>query len=89
MSEIVEMQDVDPASFAKVIEEGGRPKIKVGDRECALISIEDLEFLEEIENKLDLLDALESLREACEDKRIIPWDDLLRDLKQSRDTHGL
>ncbi len=78
-------QDTCLSSVAtRVIQEGERVRLKVGDREVAVISLEDLAFLEEVENKLDLLDALEALQEAVKDKRLIPWDNVLEDLKKSR-----
>jgi hypothetical protein len=45
--------------------------------------------LEDVENRLDLLDALEALEEAAQDKRIIPWEELLEDIKRSRQADGL
>lgn len=59
-------------------------RLRVADREVAVVSLEDLDFLKDVENKLDLLDALEALQEATEDKRLIPWEDLLKNVKQSR-----
>ncbi|MGB6065181.1 MAG: hypothetical protein WBG50_10250 [Desulfomonilaceae bacterium] len=84
MPQIVE-QDSSLSSVANRVTEGGeRVRLKVGDQEVAVVSLEDLDFLEEVENKLDLLDALEALQEAAEDKRLIPWEELLEDVKRSR-----
>jgi hypothetical protein len=70
----------------RVIREGERVRLKVGDLEVAVISLEDLDFLEEIENKLDLLDALDALEEAVKDKKLIPWEDILDEVRRNRDT---
>jgi len=85
MEEITQQQDTSLSSAAeRVIQEGERVRVRVGDREVAVISLEDLEFLEGIENDLDLLDALKELREAARDKKLIPWDQILEDVKRSR-----
>ena len=49
----------DLSSVADRVEDGERVVIKIGTKEFAVISMEDLEFLEEVENNLDLLSALE------------------------------
>jgi hypothetical protein len=78
-------QDSTLSSVAnRVTEAGERVRLKIGDREVAVVSLEDLDFLEDVENRLDLLDALEALQEAAEDKKLIPWDELLEDIKRSR-----
>lgn len=83
-------QDTALSSVAdRVTQEGERVRLKVGDREIAVISLEDLDFLEDIENRLDLLDALEALQEATKDKRIVPWEELLEDIRRSRQADGL
>jgi len=35
------------------------------------------------------MDALDALQEASRDKRLIPWEELLEDVKRSRQTGGL
>jgi len=83
-------QDPALSSVAnRVTQEGQRVRLRIGDQEVAVISLEDLDFLEDVENKLDLLDALEALQEAAEDKRLIPWEDLLEEIKQGRQADGL
>jgi hypothetical protein len=88
------MQDVieqDPALSSvanRVTQDGERVRLRVGDREIAVISLEDLEFLEDVENRLDLLAALEALQEAAEDKRLVPWEDLLEEIKRGRQSGG-
>lgn len=85
MQEITEQQDTSLSSVAeRVIQEGERVRVRVGDREVAVISLEDLEFLEDVENDLDLLDALKELREAAKDKKLIPWEQILEDVKRGR-----
>ena len=81
MTQVFE-QESSLSSVATRVEEGERVRLKVGEREIAVISLEDLDFLEDVENKLDLLDALEALQEAAEDKRLIPWEELLEEVKQ-------
>ena len=44
-----------------------------GKAVAALVSIEDLELLEELENRMDLEDAREALREV-ESEGSIPWE---------------
>jgi hypothetical protein len=84
MLEIIE-HDSDLSSVAdRVIQEGERVRVPVGDQEVAVISLEDLEFLEGVENDLDLMDALRELREASKDKQLIPWEELLANLKRDR-----
>ncbi len=73
---------------ARVTQEGERVRLKVGDREIAVISLEDMDFLDDIENQLDVPDALEALQEATQDKRIIPWEELLEEIKRSRQAAG-
>lgn len=68
----------------RVITEGERVRVRVGDREVAIISIEDLEFLEDVENKLDLLSVLTALQEAAKDKELVPWEEILANLKKER-----
>jgi hypothetical protein len=78
-------QDSALSSVAdRVIREGERVRVRVGDQEVAVISLEDLEFLEGVENDLDLMDALRELREASKDKQLIPWEELLANLKRDR-----
>jgi|GEM_PF-1122410 len=89
MQEVIEQDAALSAVATRVTVEKERVRLKVGDREVAVVSLEDLDFLEDIENKLDLLDALEALQEATEDKRLIPWEDLLEDVKRSRQADGL
>ncbi|AFM25852.1 hypothetical protein [Desulfomonile tiedjei] len=86
---IVEQDSALSSVASRVAEEGERVRLKVGDREIAVISLEDLDFLEDVENKLDLLDALEALKEASEDKRLIPWEELLKDLGRNHKDDGL
>ena len=88
MTQVFE-QESSLSSVATRVEEGERVRLKVGEREIAVISLEDLDFLEDVENKLDLLDALEALQEAAEDKRLIPWEELLEEVKRSRQCDGL
>ena len=73
----------------QVTQEGERVRLRIGDREVAVVSLEDLDFLEDVENKLDLLDALRALQEASEDKRLIPWEELLEDVRRGRQADGL
>ena len=73
----------------RVITEGDRVRVRVGDREVAVISVEDLEFLEEVENDLDLLSALKELREAAEDRKFIPLEKILGDIIRSRQADGV
>ena len=89
MQEIIKQDDTLNSVATRVTEEKERIRLKIGDREVAVVSVEDLAFLEDVENKLDLLDALEALQEATEDKRLIPWEDLLEDIKRSRQADGL
>jgi hypothetical protein len=89
VQDIIEQDSALSDVAARVTEEKERVRLKIGDREVAVVSLEDLDFLEDIENKLDLLDALEALKEATEDKRLIPWEDLLEDVKRNRQTDGL
>jgi hypothetical protein len=84
MPEIVEPDAVLTSVAHRVTQERERVRLRVGDREIAVISLEDLDFLEDLEDRLDLLDALEALREAAEDKRLIRWEDILDDIKHSR-----
>jgi hypothetical protein len=81
-------QDSTLSSAVSQVEEGERVRLRVGDREVAVVSLEDLAFLEDVENNMDLLDALEALQEASEDKRLIPWEDLLEDVKRGREADG-
>jgi len=46
---------------------------------AAVVPIEDLLFLEEIEDRLDLEEALASLKEA-EGEELIPWEKVKKDL---------
>ncbi len=46
---------------------------------AALVPIEDLQFLEEIEDRLDLEEALAALKEA-EGEELIPWEKVKKDL---------
>jgi hypothetical protein len=89
MPQVTEQDSALSSAVTRVTQGGERVRLKVGDREIAVISVEDLEFLEEIENRLDLLDALEALQEATKDKKIIPWEELLEDIRQSRQADGL
>ncbi len=81
-------QDSTLSSAVSQVEEGERVRLRVGDREVAVVSLEDLAFLEDVENNMDLLDALEALQEASEDKKLIPWEDLLEDVKRGREADG-
>jgi hypothetical protein len=84
MTQTFEQDSALSSAANRVTEAGERVRLKVGDREVAVVSLDDLDFLEDIENKLDLLDALEALQEAAEDKKLIPWEELLEDVKRSR-----
>jgi hypothetical protein len=88
MPQILE-QDSTLSSAVSQVAEGERVRLRVGDREVAVISLEDLDFLEEVEDKIDLLDALDALQEASKDKRIIPWENILEDIKRDRQADGL
>ena len=46
---------------------------------AAVVPIEDLQFLEEIEDRLDLEEALAALKEA-EGEELIPWEKVKKDL---------
>ncbi len=89
MQEIIEQDSALSSVVNRVTQEGERVRVKVGEQEIAVVSIEDLAFLEEIESKLDLLDALEALQEATRDKKIIPWEDLLQEIQRSRQSDDL
>ncbi len=84
MIEAIEAQEMELSSVARAVKEGGRAKIKIGDQEFAIISLEDLEFLEDVENDLDLLEVLKAVREIAGNKQLIPWEELLANLKQDR-----
>jgi hypothetical protein len=84
MTQTIEQDSALSSVANRVTEAGERVRLKVGDREVAVVSLEDLDFLEDIENKLDLLDALEALQEAAEDKKLIPWKELLEEVRRSR-----
>jgi hypothetical protein len=89
MQEVIEQDPALSSVANRVTQEGERVRLRVGDQEIAVISLEDLDFLEDVESKLDLLDALEALQEAAEDKRLIPWEDLLEEIKRGRQADGL
>lgn len=89
MQEVIEQDPALSSVANRVTQAGERVRLRVGDQEIAVISLEDLDFLEDVENKLDLLDALEALQEAAEDKRLIPWEDLLEEVKRGRQADGL
>ena len=89
MIEAIEAQEMELSSVARTVKEGGRAKIKIGDQEFALISLEDLEFLEDVENDLDLLEVLKAVREIADNKQLIPWEELLANLKQDRPSDGV
>ena len=49
---------------------------KNGEKVAALVSVEDLQFLEELEDRLDL----EAAREALKEPGSIPWEEVKADL---------
>ena len=89
MPEVIEQDSALCSVANRVIRERERVRLRVGDSEIAVISLEDLDFLEGVEDKLDLLDALEALQEATEDKRLVPWEELLEEIKRGRQADGL
>jgi hypothetical protein len=81
----METSPTDLSTVADRVEDGERVVIKIGTKEFAVISMEDLEFIEDIENKLDLLAALQALQEAAEnDPKFIPLEKIIEDLKKER-----
>ena len=82
MSQIIEQDPALSAVANRVVQSGERVRLKVGDREVAVISLEDLEFLENVENDLDLLDGLKALQEIAKDKEVVPWAEILANLKR-------
>ena len=88
MPQIIE-QDSALSSVITQVVEGERVRLRVGDREVAVVSLEDLDFLEDVEDKIDLLDALDALQEATKDKRLIPWEKILEDVKRDRRADGV
>lgn len=93
MPEAIEARmDTSPTDLSTVadrVEEGERVVIKIGTKEFAVISMEDLEFLEEVENDLDLLSALKELHAAAEDRKFIPLEKILGDIIRSRQADGV
>jgi prevent-host-death family protein len=60
----------------------GRERIAIdrhGKSRVAVVPYEDMELLEQLEERLDLRAALAALKEA-EDEGTVSWDDLKRDL---------
>lgn len=83
--------DTSPDLFSvvdQVVTEGERVRIKVAGREVAIISLEDLEFLEDVENDLDLLAGLKALHEVAKDKLVIPWEEILANLKRDHQSES-
>lgn len=76
------------AAVVRVRDDGERVKVRIGGVDVVLISPDDLEFLEDVENKLDLLSALESLQEAVKEKKFIPWADIVKEMDSDSQANG-
>jgi prevent-host-death family protein len=50
--------------------------VREGEEVAAVIPIEDLDFLERIEDHLDYLEAREALEEAEREGGLIPWEEV-------------
>ncbi|MGB6068416.1 MAG: hypothetical protein WBG50_26700 [Desulfomonilaceae bacterium] len=65
---------------------GNKERVKVvcgGKEIAAVIPLEDLGLLEELENRLDLVEALEAIAEAKREGGILPWEEFKKQLNLS------
>lgn len=72
------------AGFAKVIDRAERGKERVlltrrGKAVAAVVPMEDVKFLEKLEDRLDLEDAMDALAKAKEEGTV-PWEKIKADL---------
>jgi len=64
----------------------GKERVKIhrgGKDVAAVIPIEDLELLEELEDRLDLLEAFDAIEEARLNGGIMPWEQFKAELSLS------
>jgi PHD/YefM family antitoxin component YafN of YafNO toxin-antitoxin module len=62
---------------------GNKERVKVvcdGREIAAVIPLEDLELLEELEDRLDVLGALDAIAEAKREGGIVPWQEFKKQL---------
>ncbi len=64
----------------------GKERVRIareGQDIAAVIPIEDLELLEELEDRLDVLEAFDAIKEAFQKGGVIPWEQFEAELDRS------